>query len=106
MIIDCIIRKLFHIYCPGCGGTRAVYQLLQFHILKSLYLNPVPICMLISMIVLLYTYRLKKKVGISSFYFRIRIVTAKITLCIIFLNFTIKNILLLVFKMDLLGNFM
>lgn len=26
-------------YCPGCGGTRAMYWLARFHILKSLKYN-------------------------------------------------------------------
>lgn len=48
----CIIRKRFemppcaysaylHIYCPGCGGTRAVEALLHGHILESVWCHPI-----------------------------------------------------------------
>lgn len=32
---------LFHLYCPGCGGTRAFKSLLSFDILSSLVFNPI-----------------------------------------------------------------
>ena len=35
---------LFHLmtgwYCPGCGGTRALAELLKLHIVKSFLYNP------------------------------------------------------------------
>ena len=37
----CVVYRLFGIYCPGCGGTRAVRFLLQGHVLKSLYYHPI-----------------------------------------------------------------
>ncbi len=36
----CLIFKLFGIYCPGCGGTRAVEALLHGHLLKALWFHP------------------------------------------------------------------
>ncbi len=38
--MPCIIHDVMHIYCPGCGGTRAMFALLQGHVLESLYYNP------------------------------------------------------------------
>ena len=37
----CVVYRLFGIYCPGCGGTRAVRFLLQGRVLKSLYYHPI-----------------------------------------------------------------
>lgn len=36
----CIFRDMFGIYCPGCGGTRAVLALCRGDILASLYYHP------------------------------------------------------------------
>ncbi len=38
--MPCIIHDVLHIYCPGCGGTRAIFALLNGHVLESLYYNP------------------------------------------------------------------
>lgn len=35
----CLLSRITGIYCPGCGGTRAVYHLLSFNILKAVSEN-------------------------------------------------------------------
>ena len=35
----CFLRSWFGIYCPLCGGTRCVYELLRFHLLSALRYN-------------------------------------------------------------------
>lgn len=37
---ECVIHSLFGIYCPGCGGTRAVITLLHGQFLKSAWYHP------------------------------------------------------------------
>lgn len=37
---DCVLYTYFGLYCPGCGGTRAVISLLHGHPLKSLWQHP------------------------------------------------------------------
>jgi hypothetical protein len=35
----CPFYAATHLLCPGCGGTRALYQLLHFHFFAALRLN-------------------------------------------------------------------
>lgn len=37
---ECAVHMLLGIYCPGCGGTRAVIALLHGEFLKSAYYHP------------------------------------------------------------------
>jgi hypothetical protein len=39
----CGLKTFFHLYCPGCGGTHAVYCLLHFQFVKSFLYNPLVI---------------------------------------------------------------
>lgn len=39
--MPCMLNRLTGLYCPGCGGTRALRYLLCGRILTSLYYNPV-----------------------------------------------------------------
>jgi hypothetical protein len=36
----CFWERFLHIYCPGCGGTRAVVALVHGDILMSLWFHP------------------------------------------------------------------
>ncbi len=38
---ECTYRTFLHIYCPGCGGTRAVKALVRLDILGALSYSPV-----------------------------------------------------------------
>lgn len=37
---DCPLHTLTGLNCPGCGATRAVYQLSRGHVIAALHLNP------------------------------------------------------------------
>jgi hypothetical protein len=36
----CYLKKYLHLYCPGCGATRAFLSLLQGKFLQSIFYNP------------------------------------------------------------------
>ncbi len=38
--VPCMMHDALRIYCPGCGGTRALFFLLKGKLLQSLYCNP------------------------------------------------------------------
>lgn len=60
MISGCRFREIYHLYCPGCGGTRAIIELLHMHLLKSLYYNPLPVYLLIDGILTMGTILFRK----------------------------------------------
>ncbi len=39
-VIPCPLYHYLGFYCPGCGGTRAVRELLHGHLLRSLWYHP------------------------------------------------------------------
>lgn len=41
LLPGCVFRSLTGLYCPGCGGTRAVLELMKGHIIKSLWYHPI-----------------------------------------------------------------
>lgn len=52
-IFNCWIYEKFGIYCPGCGCTRALVNLFQGNIIKSLYYNPTVLYAVIVLIIYL-----------------------------------------------------
>lgn len=38
--IPCFFSNVLGIYCPGCGGTRAVYALVHGELLKAVWYHP------------------------------------------------------------------
>ncbi len=40
LVLPCIFHSVTGLYCPGCGGTRALRLLLHGDILQSLYYHP------------------------------------------------------------------
>ena len=39
-LFACHFARRAHLYCPGCGGSRALFALLRFDLLGSLIANP------------------------------------------------------------------
>lgn len=36
----CPVFRYLHLYCPGCGSTRALASLLHGHVAQAVYYNP------------------------------------------------------------------
>ena len=61
----CIFYKLSNIYCPGCGATRATYEMLHGNILASLHNNLLlfPLLITAGMLILRPQWSLKRSVA-------------------------------------------
>lgn len=95
--IPCMFFTRTGYYCPGCGGTRAVYAFLSGHLLKSIYYHPlVPYIGIgggLYMISHTLYYLTKGKIKGICF----RNVYAYIMIIIIVIQFVYKNVLIYFF---------
>lgn len=101
----CGIHELFKVYCPGCGGTRAAFALLQGHILQSLFYNP---AVLLGILLILYyecgvIITLAKKDGKCYFYKRTGLIYGYLFIVLLFT--IIRDWLLLGYHVDMLKDF-
>ena len=46
-LVSCYMKHSLGIYCPGCGGSRAVIALFRLDIIASVRYNPLPLIMLL-----------------------------------------------------------
>ena len=100
-IFSCAIYDHFGIYCPGCGCTRAFLELIHLNIFKSIYYNPAVFYALAMSLLFIITqtidriFKFKKHImPYTNAYLYIGIV-------ILFLNWIVRNILLLGFNIKL-----
>lgn len=98
----CDFHMLTGMYCPGCGGTRAVIAFLNGHLVKAFLYHPfVPYC------AILYTvFMVKGTFAILSkgkfCYMKLQNSYIFIGIAIILIQFVIKDVLLLVYGIDIL----
>lgn len=95
--IPCFFSNFLGIYCPGCGGTRAVEALFHGHFLLSLWYHPLVPYTAVIYLGFMITQGLHR-IGVKrvqGWKFHIRYLW--IALGIIIVNFIVKNILRLCF---------
>lgn len=103
--MPCLFHEVMHMYCPGCGGTRAARELLHGHILGSLWCNPA----LLVGILLIIVYEagviitLMKKNG-KKYYIE-KGWPAYTYVIFVFAFAIFRNILLIGFHIDMLHDF-
>ncbi len=97
----CVILNLFGVYCPGCGGTRAVEALLQGDFLLSLWYHPMVLYGAVVFTGFMGTQTLEKlHIGrIKGWKFHTWYLYGAVA--IVMGNWILKNILLLVFHITL-----
>lgn len=100
---SCIIHNLLHIYCPLCGGTRAMVALVRGHIWQSLCYNPLSAYLAAGFVWFDITaaVRIKKdhptSLSIPRWYWTVGVLLA-------ILVFIVRNVALIGFGMDNLGD--
>ncbi len=74
-IPECLIYKTTHIYCPGCGCTRAFIAMINGNFIESIYYNStvlyttiITICYLISQTISRITKNKKIAITYSPFF--------------------------------------
>lgn len=102
---ECIFHKVTGLYCPGCGGTRAVILFFRGEWLRSIMYHPMVMYLFVAFLYIFTRYSIiayQKKHNKKAHPYRPSpwwLWGALVVLCI---NFAIKNIALLYFHTDLL----
>lgn len=101
----CGVHEMFHVYCPGCGGTRALFALFHGQPLHSLIYNP---AILLGAALIVYyetgaVITLMKKDGKYYFYRKAGLLYSYLVVVIVFA--VIRDWLLVGFQIDLLKDF-
>lgn len=101
--VPCVFYAATGLYCPGCGGTRAIEALLQKEILLSFCYHPVvlygTVVYLWYMISHTITYLSGERIGIGL---RYRNAYLYLALAIVIINTAVKDIALTAFHLDIL----
>ncbi len=103
LLLPCLVNSTLGIYCPGCGGTRAVWALFHGKIVRSFFFHPLVIYTAAAGGWFLISQSIERisrhRIKIGMKYRDIYIWAA---LAIVIINFIIKNLLLIVWNIDLL----
>lgn len=102
-LMQCRFLSTFHLYCPGCGGTRAVYALLRLDIIASIIYNPM---VLLGGLVYIY-YNVRAIIAIKNnneeYFIKQKYMLLPILAVILIVYSIIRNILLFN-GIDLIGD--
>lgn len=99
----CIFHKITGYYCPGCGGTRAVYALFRGDLLGCFRYQPFIFYVAVFGGWFLISQTIERvSKGRIAVRMRYRECYLWISLVILLINFLVKNMALLIFHIDLL----
>ncbi|MDO5155002.1 MAG: DUF2752 domain-containing protein [Eubacteriales bacterium] len=102
--LPCGMLMLFHIYCPGCGGTRAFFALLHGHIIKSLFYNPAVVlgCIVIAYYEVTVGWTILKNNG--KRYYCKKAIPVYLYIVVIVIFAVVRDVMLCVQGIDWLGD--
>jgi len=90
----CMFHEITGLYCPGCGGTRAVKALLGGHVVNSFLYNPVVIYSVVMYIWFMGSQFLERLTGGKVKGLKYRHLYLWLALVIVVVNCLIRNTLL------------
>ena len=88
----CIVHRLTGIYCPGCGGTRAIMYMVKGQFIQSLYHHPAVLPFTVGLLVFLTTHTIEKiKPNGKIRGLKFRLIYIWIFMGLLVLNVVLKN---------------
>ena len=100
--MPCVFQELTGLYCPGCGGTRALKALLKGDVITSFLYHPLIIYVVLVAVLFALSYLIYAKTKNPKFRLHFDNKYAYIGIGIIVINFVIKNYYLIFEATDLL----
>lgn len=98
----CVFHLLTGLYCPGCGGTRAVRYLLKGQLGNSVQYHPLILYMAVIVLAEFVSAGLTKVTGKSKRHLGCEKLLIAIAVGIVLVNWFWKNYMLAVYGIDLL----
>jgi hypothetical protein len=100
--MPCVFQELTGLYCPGCGGTRALKALLKGDVITSILYHPLILYVVFVAVLFAFSYLIYAKTKNPKFRLHFDNKYAYIGIGIIVINFVIKNYYLMFEATDLL----
>ena len=101
---ECGFRLRHGLYCPGCGGTRALIALLEGDLLQSLRYNPITFLFLLDVFLMMLFSVIKKVTNGRHSFIWFRLIYNIVFLLFIVGYFIWRNYMWVVLGVDLLGD--
>lgn len=98
----CLFQLLTGLYCPGCGGTRALRALLAGNLALSIQYHPLVVYMAVVLTVELASFALSRAVKNPRYYLGHEHMFIYLGVAIAMANWLYKNYMLVVRGVDLL----
>ena len=100
----CLFLAMTGLYCPGCGGTRAVWYLLHGHLCLSFRFHPLVPYTAMVLLMEAMTFFAAKVSGNGKLYLGHEKGFLYLAVGIVAVNFAVKNYLLIRYGIDLLAD--
>ncbi len=99
----CPMHDLLHLYCPGCGGTRAIVALFRGQVIHSLACNPISLYLVVGFLV----FDLRAAIAIMRNEERVLTIPPQyfwIMLAFAIVHCVLRNVLMITIGWDYLGD--